>query len=850
MKTLTLLFLIFIGNIISSQNYHYALDEAPRAADNETPSVPQNLIATNVTKTTVDLSWDAATDNIRVVNYSIYNNGNLLRQAIGNVTNYTLVSLTPETTYNLTVRALDEARNESDDSNAETITTLGYGENMIDEIAYFDAYLLPLSEKNLLQQALDEHGAVRLESGNYNGPSITLTSGQRLYGYPDSKTYVPQINIAAGADGVIIDEVNPRFNNIEFLAGSPITNSILKSINGNSSGSYIVAKNSRLENNLFVNLRSRIDFDNSSSGYFRNNTFVRHQVQSWSLYQTKKVGNTTEPSYGDVHIFTNHLTPDKATTYFDNLQSLTLIGIDAEGWNQRGGNGDDKALLDMYNMGEVRIGDFQGGNGYYFNNNTQMTEAFSIDAKKTFMMNKTIVSIANAPGGKAPPSSINGSGDFMLIKALNNLDPVDFKSTGNDFRFHQGDGDNNAFYNGVAQNAPINGTNASNLNNFITGMQRKPFERPYWEILPDPNGPSWKSERDRTEQTDSREYIQNLIDSNDIAELPEGTYYIGSSLRIASGQGIVGAGTGKTAIVGLTDDFSLIVASDDEDKVVGPRFRLAHLTLQGGNTGLEFDTYAFQITQCTFKYLIFRDQNYGIHLNRSYALDNNFFDHVNFVNCNIGFFQDPLLPRPTNDGSDPRNDRGAAFRDTAYIDKCLFYHCQVINCGVGFYMKGDRANNMNAWVDCLFDGNGTHFEGDGRSMFFANCDFINAKGDYAIGGFSTLSFYSCNFNNNSVTNVLNLSMLYAEGCNFNDSVPINKSNGYDWQKIGGIIVNSKVRGPFNGINYGMLINSSFEQNPELNNMLVKIEYTGELDGEKTVLLDTQPIPYPQFLVKY
>src|SRR5690606_5109157 len=148
-------------------------------------------------------------------------------------------------------------------------------------------------------------------------------------------------------------------------------------------------------------------------------------------------------------------------------------------------------------------------------------------------------------------------------------------------------------------------------------------------------------------------FIQNLIDTNGIAELDEGIYYISQSLVITNDKGIIGKGTGKTAIVGITDDFPLILAQDNvtSGNVEGAGYPLAHLTLQGGSVGLLIDPIGknlnyLQLTSVNWKYLVFRDQNIGIHLDQFYSMDNNFMDNMNFVNCGTAIFQDPLTPNP------------------------------------------------------------------------------------------------------------------------------------------------------------------------------------------------------------
>ncbi|MCK8478976.1 fibronectin type III domain-containing protein [Psychroserpens algicola] len=92
------------------------------APDTESPTTPLNLLASNVTDTTVDLAWEASTDNLGVVTYDVYQDGTL----IANVptTNYQVTSLTPETIYVFKVIAKDAAGNESEDSNEVAILTL------------------------------------------------------------------------------------------------------------------------------------------------------------------------------------------------------------------------------------------------------------------------------------------------------------------------------------------------------------------------------------------------------------------------------------------------------------------------------------------------------------------------------------------------------------------------------------------------------------------------------------------------------------------------------------------------------------------------------------------------------
>jgi glucose/arabinose dehydrogenase/chitodextrinase len=92
------------------------------APDAQAPTAPTGLQAAVVTARRVDLSWNAAADNRGVTNYEIYRDGALLATT-GAVTSYSDTTASPQTTYEYTVKALDEAGNRSPASNAASATT-------------------------------------------------------------------------------------------------------------------------------------------------------------------------------------------------------------------------------------------------------------------------------------------------------------------------------------------------------------------------------------------------------------------------------------------------------------------------------------------------------------------------------------------------------------------------------------------------------------------------------------------------------------------------------------------------------------------------------------------------------
>jgi arylsulfatase A-like enzyme/chitodextrinase len=89
--------------------------------DTTPPSMPSNLIATAVSSSQIDLTWDASSDNIAVSGYNIFRDGSFVVTVAG--TTYQDAGLSPDTTYIYTVSALDAAGNESGQSQPASATT-------------------------------------------------------------------------------------------------------------------------------------------------------------------------------------------------------------------------------------------------------------------------------------------------------------------------------------------------------------------------------------------------------------------------------------------------------------------------------------------------------------------------------------------------------------------------------------------------------------------------------------------------------------------------------------------------------------------------------------------------------
>ena len=96
-------------------------------ADTQAPSAPSSLSSSNVTTSSVTLSWSASSDNVGVTGYRIYQNGSSIGTVTGTSSNIT--SLTAGTTYSFYIRAYDAAGNTSGNSNSINVTTQSNASN-------------------------------------------------------------------------------------------------------------------------------------------------------------------------------------------------------------------------------------------------------------------------------------------------------------------------------------------------------------------------------------------------------------------------------------------------------------------------------------------------------------------------------------------------------------------------------------------------------------------------------------------------------------------------------------------------------------------------------------------------
>ena len=117
-------------------------------------------MASNPTATSIDLNWNASTDNVGLSGYDIYKDGSYYTNV--NTTSTTIIGLSPETNYCYTVVAIDSSNNSSLPSNEACETTTSGSSGNAD--LFFSEYM----EGSSFNKAL--------EIANFSGSTINLSN--------------------------------------------------------------------------------------------------------------------------------------------------------------------------------------------------------------------------------------------------------------------------------------------------------------------------------------------------------------------------------------------------------------------------------------------------------------------------------------------------------------------------------------------------------------------------------------------------------------------------------------------------------------------------------------------------
>lgn len=116
----------------------------PTFPDEEVPTPPADLTVTNITESSITVSWSPSTDNHQVTSYEVYNGTTLVDTVAAPLTTYTFTGLELGATYILNVRAKDFSGNYSTFPKAVVATTL----SLVNGVAYNYFYRNPMPGSN------------------------------------------------------------------------------------------------------------------------------------------------------------------------------------------------------------------------------------------------------------------------------------------------------------------------------------------------------------------------------------------------------------------------------------------------------------------------------------------------------------------------------------------------------------------------------------------------------------------------------------------------------------------------------------------------------------------------------
>ncbi|MGB0185788.1 MAG: T9SS type A sorting domain-containing protein, partial [Flavobacteriaceae bacterium] len=284
--------------------------------DNENPSAPTNLVASNPTATSVDLNWNAATDNIAVSSYDIYVNSNY--NSSTSATSATVTALSPETNYCFTVIAKDAANNSSTASNEDCATTLSGSTNTVD--LFFSEYMEGSGTNKALEIANFTGATVNLSEYSIKLSSNGNSAWTNTYNFP-SNASIPNEEVYVVANGGtsvctnVLDNLNNAitgFNGNDALG--LFKNDVLIDILGTLGDATVYAENITLVRNATITSGSTVYNANEWTSYPQNTC-----TNLGSHTQTLGVINV-EPQH--IKIYPN---PVKGALLFIDVQQSTTV---------------------------------------------------------------------------------------------------------------------------------------------------------------------------------------------------------------------------------------------------------------------------------------------------------------------------------------------------------------------------------------------------------------------------------------------------------------------------------------------------------------------------------------------
>lgn len=218
--------------------------------DTQAPSDPTNLVASNPTDNSINLSWTASTDNVSVTSYDIYQSGVNLYNTV--TTSFVVTGLSANTNYCFTVRANDGSGNTSGFSNQACETTSDNGSQTTD--LFISEYVEGSATNKAIEIANFTGGPISLL--NYTLKLATNSNNfSTTYTFPNSPTI---------ANGDVFVVANSGLNSGCQSEQDDVNNSIT-GFNGND----VIGL---FKNNILIDI---LGIEGDDSDFAKNVTLIR-----------------------------------------------------------------------------------------------------------------------------------------------------------------------------------------------------------------------------------------------------------------------------------------------------------------------------------------------------------------------------------------------------------------------------------------------------------------------------------------------------------------------------------------------------------------------------------------------
>lgn len=290
--------------------------------DTVDPSVPTNVMVSNETTNSIDLSWTASTDNVGVTGYDVYVNGSF-NSTVGGTTT-TVGSLASSTTYSFQVLAKDAAGNTSALStsvNGMTLANTGGGGSDL----YFSEYMEGSSFNKALEIANFTGATVNLSTYTMKIATNGSATWNNTYSFPmsaqitDGDVYVVANTGLAVCTGVVdnSDDVITGFNGNDVIG--LFKNDVLIDILGT------LGSNSNFAQNTTLVRKSSISSPNTTYSSSEWDTFPSNTCSNLGMHtQTLSIDTVNTI---DFSIYPNPISGSIINIRTKNNQAITAARI-------------------------------------------------------------------------------------------------------------------------------------------------------------------------------------------------------------------------------------------------------------------------------------------------------------------------------------------------------------------------------------------------------------------------------------------------------------------------------------------------------------------------------------------